>query len=82
MAGPVITTLAPTVYQVESEAGSTAVVLAFQPARTGGPCGVWMIGRSLNWPRSIGRGRRPPKETANIGASPFVPGNQPTMGST
>jgi hypothetical protein len=48
MAGPVVTALTPAVYQVESDTGTTAVVLAYQPARTGGPCGVWMVGRAAS----------------------------------
>jgi hypothetical protein len=41
---PVVRALAPTVYQVSDPvSGATAVVTVYQPARKGGPCGVWAI---------------------------------------
>ena len=41
---PVVRVLSPTVYQVSDPAThATAVVTVYQPARTGGPCGIWVI---------------------------------------
>jgi hypothetical protein len=41
---PVVRALGLTVYQVSDPAShATAVVTVYQPARTGGPCGIWVI---------------------------------------